>query len=176
MEDALLLKRALGGDESAFRSLYDRHATTVFGYALRLLGNRTDAEDVTQEVFLTLARRGSLYDPTRRFQTWLLTLVRNASIDHRRRRRSRPEAPIDREILETVAAGHPTSEGTEAIERALPCLPDNYREALWLCDAMGLTYQEAALIMECDPGTVGSRISRGRQLLRDHFKRNGHAV
>ena len=55
-------------------------------------------------------------------------------------------------------------------------LPLAYRETLWLCDAMGLTYVEAGAILGCDPGTIGSRISRGRKALREHFSRNGHEV
>ncbi len=176
MEDTRLLQRALQGDPTAFGSLYDRNAAAVFGYAYRMLGNRTDAEDVTQDVFLALARRGGSYDPTRSFKTWLLTLARNASIDHRRRRRCRPAAPIDRDILESAVAVTQERDDTELLERALPQIPDVYREALWLCDAMGLSYQEASQLMECDAGTIGSRISRGRQLLRDLFKRNGHVV
>jgi len=171
VNDEHLLERSLQGDPAAFRELYDRHAGEVYGYARRIVGDGAAAEDVSQEVFLTVVRRGATFDRTRAFRPWLLTLVRNKSIDWLRARAKRPETKLEGEALEALAG-----EAGEAVEVALARLPLAYRETLWLCDALGLTYVEAGAILGCDPGTIGSRISRGRKALREHFSRNGHDV
>lgn len=173
MTDADLLRRALDGDREAFASLYDRHARPVYGYVLRLLGDRTAAEDAVQETFLALFR-GRSFDATRSFTAWMLTLARHAAIDALRRRR--PEVAIDREVMETEPAPSTDAATAEFVEAALRRLPDEYREALWLCDAMGLSYREAAEIMGCELATVGTRIARGRERMRAQMVRHGHAV
>lgn len=176
MDDAVLLGRSLSGDADAFRGLYDRHAASVYGYALRLLGDGTRAEDVTQEVFLALMRRGRSYDPSRPFRTWLLTMARNASIDQIRRRRARPESALGDEARGAAAPLPPEPGLAEFVEQALATLPEAYRETIWLCDALGMSYREAGDLLGCDTGTVGSRVSRARQMLREHLMRNGHAL
>ena len=102
--------------------------------------------------------------------------MRNKAIDHLRARSKRPETKLDGEVLDALAEAAPDSGAGEAVERALARIPLAYRETLWLCDGLGLTYEEAGATLGCDPGTVGSRISRGRQMLRDYFSRNGHEV
>ena len=176
MRDEELLQRSLQGDPDAFRALYDRHADSIYGYARRILGSETAAEDVSQEVFMALLRGGRTFDGSRAFRPWLLTLVRNKAIDHLRARSKRPETKLDGEVLDALAEAVPDSGAGEAVERALARIPLAYRETLWLCDGLGLTYEEAGATLGCDPGTVGSRISRGRQMLRDYFSRNGHEV
>ena len=176
MNDENLLELSLQGDSDAFRALYDRHAGEVYGYARRIVGDGAAAEDVSQEVFLTVVRRGATFDRTRAFRPWLLTLVRNKAIDWLRSRAKRPETKLEGEALEALARQAVSGEAGEAVEVALARLPLAYRETLWLCDALGMTYVEAGAILGCDPGTIGSRISRGRKALRDHFSRNGHEV
>ena len=176
MDDEALLERSLQGDASAFRALYDRHAGEVYGYARRIVGDGAAAEDVSQEVFLTVVRRGSTFDRSRAFRPWLLTLVRNKSIDWLRARAKRPETKLEGEALEALAERAVAGEAGEQVEVALARLPLAYRETLWLCDALGLTYVEAGAVLGCDPGTIGSRISRGRKALREHYSRNGHDV
>jgi RNA polymerase sigma-70 factor (ECF subfamily) len=176
VRDEELLERSLEGDPDAFRALYERHADTIYGYARRILGNDAAAEDVSQEVFLALLRGGRTYDGARAFRPWLLTLVRNKAIDHLRARAKRPETKLDGEILDTLSETVPDSGIGDAVERSLARIPLAYRETMWLCDGLGLTYEEAGGILGCDPGTIGSRISRGRKMLRDYFSRNGHEV
>ena len=162
MDDAVLLERALRGDRAAFASVYDRHAKAVYGFALRMVGDRGAAEDVTQEAFLALLR-GRAFDASRGFLPWLLTVTRNEALDHLRRRGRRPESPIDRELLETAPAREHDATAKDAVETALRLLPGEFREAVGLCDAMGLSYHEAAEVMGCPLGTVGTRVMRGRR-------------
>jgi RNA polymerase sigma-70 factor, ECF subfamily len=122
-----------------------------------------------------VSRKGSTYDPARPFLGWLLALTRNGAIDHMRRRRVRA-ALTDRGQLEQLSAPSRDPATAELVEHALSLIPATYREAVWLCDALGLSYAEASEALQCDIGTVGSRVSRGRQLLREHLMRNGHAM
>ena len=174
-EDRILLSRALRGDADAFRSLYDRYAPAVYGYALRLTAQRHNAEDVTQDVFLALLKRGKSYDPSRPFLPWVLGITRHEAINHLRRRK-RVERSVDRELMETAPAPSGDPDAAEFIEEALIKVPPVFREALWLCDGMGMSYDESARIMGCDPGTVGSRLSRGRKLLLQQVARKRYAV
>ena len=175
MEDAFLLSRALKGDRGAFTTLYDRHSAGVFGYALRIVRERSAAEDVVQETFVGLLG-GRRYDAGRPFTSWLLAIARNAAIDLLRRRKTRREVGAEEELLSHPAHAGPDADARETVEVALKALPDEFREALWLCDGMGLTYQEASEVMGCETGTVGSRVARGRKLLREQFARAGHEV
>ena len=175
LSEAELLARVRSGDGQAFSDLYDRHGALVFGYALRLTADRALAEDVSQEVFLALLRHGGTYDPARPFIPWLLTLVRNKAIDFFRRTGNKPEAlaPAHLEDLPSKPADSPIG---EPIERALAELPAAFREAVWLSDGLGIPYVEVAEILGCDVGTVGSRVSRGRKLLRDYFSRHADVL
>lgn len=175
MDDAGLLASALKGDRTAFTTLYDRHASGVFGYAVKIVRDRSAAEDVVQETFVGLLG-GRRYDSSRPFVSWLLAITRNAAIDLLRRRKTRREVGADDEIGTRPAPSGPDADAREAVDAAMKQLPDEFREALWLCDGMGLTYQEASEVMGCETGTVGSRVARGRKLLREQFARAGHEV
>ena len=174
MDDARLLARCVQGDKVALATLYDRHASSVFAYALRLVGERSAAEDVTQETFMALAG-GVRFDPSRSFDAWLLTVTRNEAFDLLRRRKRRREVPMEGGT-DVAAAPSADPAAAEAVEWALRSVPAEFREALWLCDAMEMSYREASEVMGCEVGTVGSRVARGRQLLREQFARSGHAV
>ena len=119
---------------------------------------------------------GRRYDSSRPFVSWLLAITRNAAIDLLRRRKTRKEVGAEDEVISRAAPSGPDADAREAVEVALKALPDEFREALWLCDGMGLTYQEASEVMGCETGTVGSRVARGRKLLREQFVRAGHEV
>lgn len=173
-EDGTLLTRALKGDRAAFATLYDRHSSSVFGYAVRLTGDRSAAEDVVQETFVALLG-GKRFDPSRSFTAWLLTIARNEAFDLLRRRKVRKEVGIG-DVLEREAAPGADLGSREAVEVALRAIPDEYREAVWLCDGIEMSYHEAAEVMGCEIGTVGSRVARGRQLLKEQFSRSGYAV
>jgi RNA polymerase sigma-70 factor (ECF subfamily) len=173
-EDAELLSRALRGDRAAFATLYDRHAAAVYAYAVRLTGDRSAAEDVTQEAFLGLVK-GVRYDARRPFMAWMLTIARNEAYDLLRRRRSRRESALGG-APEPAAAAVPDLGTRDHVETALRALPDEFREAVWLCDGLEMSYREAAEVMGCEVGTVGSRVARGRALLKRELSRTGHAV
>jgi RNA polymerase sigma-70 factor (ECF subfamily) len=175
LDDGTLLARAARGDRGALATLYDRHSGAVFGYAYRLTGERASAEDAVQEAFLALLRSRS-YDPRRPFLPWMLTVTRNAALDLMRKRTRRGEVTLDEDVARTGPSGPRGVDAADEVEKALSRVPDEYREALWLCDGMGMSYREASELMGCDEGTVGSRLSRGRKLLKEHYARNDHAL
>ena len=148
------------------------HSTRVYRLAYRLTGNRHDAEDLTQEVFVRVFKALHTYRPGT-LEGWIHRITTNLFLDQaRRRRRIRFDAlPIDfgdRVAGLTPPPDHELDRGLfdTDVEAALAELPPEYRAAVVLCDVEGLTYDEIAQALGVKLGTVRSRIHRGRALLR----------
>ncbi len=184
--DEPLLRAARKGDPRAFQQLYEHHAPVVFRVAFRLLGNRLDAEDVTQEVFVTLHRRLGTFDFRSSFQTWCYRITVNACYDKMRKQQRRAAYQagyVDDEdgVLEGVPAGHRPGPVQRVllqdlqhyIEQALARLHPNLRTALVLKEIEELSYQEIASIMACSQGTVASRLARARQQVAHYLRLAG---
>ena len=152
--------------------IVERHSDRVYRLAYRLTGNRHDAEDLTQEVFVRVFRSLSTYTPGT-FEGWLHRITTNLFLDQaRRKQRIRFDALSD-ERAERLTCAAPTPDLAyvdrtfdDDIERALATLPPDFRAAVVLCDVEGLTYEEIAEILGTKLGTVRSRIHRGRAMLR----------
>lgn len=150
-----------------------QHSDRVFRLAYRLTGNRHDAEDLTQEVFVRVFRKLDTYSPGT-FEGWLHRVTTNLFLDQaRRRQRIRFDALSDERAARlTSSSPSPEAALTEQtfdddVERALATLPPDFRAAVVLCDVEGLSYEEIAEIMDAKLGTVRSRIHRGRAMLRE---------
>nr|WP_275888076.1 RNA polymerase sigma factor SigE [Nocardioides houyundeii] len=149
-----------------------RHSDRVFRLAYRLTGNRHDAEDLTQEVFVRVFRSLDSYTPGT-FEGWLHRITTNLFLDSaRRRQRIRFDALSD-ERASRLTSSEATPDAAYAdqtfdddVERALATLPPDFRAAVVLCDVEGLSYEEIAEILDAKLGTVRSRIHRGRGMLR----------
>jgi len=149
-----------------------QHSARVYRLAYRLTGNRHDAEDLTQEVFVRVFRSLDGYTPGT-FEGWLHRITTNLFLDQaRRRQRIRFDALSDERADRLRSAG-PTPDVAYAdrtfdddVEAALATLPPDFRAAVVLCDVEGLTYEEIAQILDAKLGTVRSRIHRGRAMLR----------
>lgn len=145
----------------------------IYNFAYRLTGNPDDAADLVQEVLLRVRRGLEAYQPGS-FEGWLWRITRNAFLDEVRRRNRRPTAPIPEEVdrwegASTVGADveyDRVSLGDD-IQKALLRLPMEFREAVVLCDVVGLSYEEISLAVAVPIGTVRSRIHRGRRMLRE---------
>ena len=150
----------------------ENHSDRVFRLAYRLTGNRPDAEDLTQEVFVRVFRSLDSYTPGT-FEGWLHRITTNLFLDGaRRKQRIRFDALSDERAARLQSAS-PAPDAAYAdqrfdddIESALATLPPDFRAAVVLCDVEGLTYEEIAEIMDAKLGTVRSRIHRGRGMLR----------
>ena len=152
--------------------IVERHSDRVYRLAHRLTGNRADAEDLTQEVFVRVFRSLDTYTPGT-FEGWLHRITTNLFLDQaRRKQRIRFDALSD-ERAARLASPAPAPETAYAeqtfdddVERALASLPPDFRAAVVLCDVEGLSYEEIATILDAKLGTVRSRIHRGRSMLR----------
>ncbi len=162
-----------GPDEvPTWDEVVERHSDRVYRLAYRLTGNRPDAEDLTQEVFVRVFRSLSTYTPGT-FEGWLHRITTNLFLDQaRRKQRIRFDALSD-ERAGRLTSSSPAPDVAYAdqtfdddIERALATLPPDFRAAVVLCDVEGLTYEEIAGILDAKLGTVRSRIHRGRAMLR----------
>lgn len=159
------------------------HLDALYQVALRLTRNRAEAEDVVQEACLRAFRSFDRFNPGTNCRAWLFTILRNVFLN-RVRGAGREVLEADMEGVDTaeaaararVVAGNPIAGNPEEeffqtvvhgdIDRALKGLPLPFREAIVLVDIEGLSYREAAEVLGCPIGTVMSRLSRGRALLR----------
>ncbi|TQL69697.1 RNA polymerase sigma-29 (SigE) subunit [Nocardioides albertanoniae] len=153
--------------------IVEKHSDRVYRLAYRLTGNRPDAEDLTQEVFVRVFRSLDTYSPGT-FEGWLHRITTNLFLDQaRRKQRIRFDALSDERASRLTSNG-PTPDVAytdqrfdDDIERALATLPPDFRAAVVLCDVEGLSYEEISEILGAKLGTVRSRIHRGRAMLRD---------
>ncbi len=150
-----------------------QHADRVYRLAYRLSGNRSDAEDLTQETFVRVFRSLADYTPGT-FEGWLHRITTNLFLDMVRRRQKIRFDALAEDASERLASDEPGPERAyeqnnldPEIQRALDALPADFRAAVVLCDLEGLSYEEIALTLDIKVGTVRSRIHRGRVLLRE---------
>jgi RNA polymerase sigma-70 factor (ECF subfamily) len=167
VEDRELVRRVLAGQTDDFRALVERHQQSIFRFAAGLLGNREEAEDVTQETFLAAFANLSGYDSSRAaFSTWLFTIARNRCINSLKR--SRPTALDEPDSLAHRTSTDPivSQELSQQLDRALAALPVEQRSAFVLAEIEELPYAEIARIERTSVGTVKSRIHRAKQRLQ----------
>ncbi len=148
------------------------YGRVIYNFAYRLTGNPDDASDLAQEVLLRVRRGLRTYRPGS-FEGWLWRITRNAFLDDVRKRQRRPTTELPDEDRSALAAAPTPDEVlaetrlSEEVQQALLQLPYEFREAVVMCDVVGLTYQEIAEAVDVPVGTVRSRIHRGRLMLRD---------
>ena len=170
--DAELARMAARGDAAAFEELHRRYRRLVYNVALRMTGNAADAEDLTQDSFISVLRSVRGFRGEAAFATWLYRLAVNQVRMHFRRRKSRPEEVTgDGEINESASAfarrgSAPRAVERIAIERAVGQLPPGYRAAFVLHDVEGYEHEEIARMLGCDAGTSRSQLHRARAKLR----------
>jgi RNA polymerase sigma factor (sigma-70 family) len=177
MTDHSLADRTPTWDE-----VVDQHSARVYRLAYRLTGNRADAEDLTQEVFMRVFRSLESYTPGT-FEGWLHRITTNLFLDQARRKAKirfdslgdQPDGrlpgrtpPPDHQVLDTVFDSD--------VEQALMALAPQFRAAVVLCDVEGLSYEEIGEVLGLKLGTVRSRIHRGRAQLRRALAHRAPAI
>jgi RNA polymerase sigma-70 factor, ECF subfamily len=177
-EDLFGLVRA--GDEDAFLTLYRRRQAGIYRFALRMTGSEAVAEDVTQEVFLTLIRGDGRYEAGRgSVSSYLYGVARNQVFKRFEKERGllpMIEAEDERESFEGLrVCADPLGdlarrETIESVRQAVLALPPHYREAVVLCDLHEMSYAEAAVVLGCAVGTVRSRLHRARGMLAERLR------
>ena len=174
--DDVLLRRAAKGDEEAFTLLYRRHQAAMYRFALRMTGNTWSAEEIVQDVFMTLMRAPKKYDATRgALGAFLYGVTRNRVMKHLERLPREISLEIRNEdgtgtgiVLQdasTPAMWVEKRERRQQVRAAVLELPVEFREAVVLCELEEMSYEEAAQMAGCPIGTIRSRLHRGRALL-----------
>lgn len=160
---------------SSWEEVARTHGRKIYNFAYRLTGNPHDAADLVQEVLLRVRRGLADYQPGS-FDGWLWRITRNAFVDDVRKRNRRPTTPLPDNPERQLSWSHPGADDVfdslrlgEEIQKALLDLPYEFREAIVMCDVVGLTYEEIAASIEVPIGTVRSRIHRGRKILRERL-------
>ena len=162
-----LLARCGDGDRAAFAETYNRTSAKLFGIILRILPERGEAEDVLQEVYVTVWRKAAEFDPARASPiTWLATIARNRAIDRFRSRASRPSAPLDEaaDVRDDSPAADQlidTARASSAVLAALASLEPRHAAAIRSTYFEGLTYEALAEREGVPVGTLKSWVRRG---------------
>jgi RNA polymerase sigma factor (sigma-70 family) len=185
-EDRILIERCLKGDEKAFEELLSKYRRSVFSICLRMVRNRSTAEDIAQEVFIKVFSALSRYDPTYPFSSWLNRITSNLCIDYIRRDKERtvsldqPVSGADNDLLiqlPTAVAGPDremeSKEIMAILEEALGNIPEHYRIIVILRHQEQLSYEEISDTLGIPLGTVKARIHRARNMIIEYFQKKG---
>ena len=177
--DLGVLRKAQKGDERAFSIIVRTYEQPVFNYVLRLTGDRSLAEDLTQEVFLRVYQGLPSFSLRSRFTTWLFQVTKNRVLDELRALERRPRALValeDVAPLEVVDAPLERTETIQAVWRAVEELNPDLKMALLLRDVVGLSYTEIAETLEVTLATVKWRIYKAREEVQLSLQRDGLGV
>jgi RNA polymerase sigma-70 factor (ECF subfamily) len=174
--DDVLLRRAARGDEEAFVCLYRKHQGPLFRFAMRMTGSHWGAEEIVQDVFMTLLREPKKYDVQRgplgaflygiarnRVMKYLERIPREISLEEKNEDGTGSGVVLQDPL--TPAHWAEKRERMEQVRAAVLDLPAEFREAVVLCELEELSYEEAAQMIGCPIGTIRSRLHRGRALL-----------
>ena len=182
LSDDELLAMLRAGDEGAFLTLYHRWQGGIYRFALRMSGSEAVAEDVTQEVFVMLARGDWHYDSSRgAFSAYLFGVARNQALRRLEKDRFLSQIREDDDDRESsmpaglITLNDPLSDLTrkemiDSVRQAVLALPTHYREVVVLCDLQEMSYADASVALGCAVGTVRSRLHRARALLVEKLR------
>jgi len=191
---ALLVRRCIAGDAVAWEEIVQRYHRRIYNICYRFTGSGTDADDLTQEVFIKMYRTLNSYDVERgAFMTWVTTVTRNLLVDHFRKTRQErvtdsldtPQSeqddamPLGERIPDKGSSPDTkvqSREAKEAVHVALQKLSPELREAVILRDLQDMDYREIATVLRVPEGTVKSRINRGRAELARLLQRTYRQV
>ena len=178
VEESKLIRRAADGSADAFNALMGMHERRMYAVALRMCGNPEDAQDCLQEAMLRIFRSISGFKAQSSFSTWVYRITMNTCLDELRRRKNRPNTSLDglldagwspSDDEDTPERHAMRGEARQALRRFIGELPEDMRAAVVLRDVEGYSYDEIAEILNTNVGTIKSRISRGREKLRERI-------
>jgi len=176
--DILLMERIGAGDHRAFRELVERHQHAVVGTVAKMLGNPSEAEDISQQVFLRIWRHAKRYRPDAKFTTYLFTITRNLVFNESRRKKRRKETSSD-EREENSHMGTPDDPSRQpdaqmlqeelraAVDKAIASLPEQQRMAVVLRRYEQMPYEDIAGVLDLSVSAVKSLLFRARTTLRE---------
>lgn len=178
------MERLVAGHDEALNALMERHATPVFRFLCRLLGNEEDANDLAQESFVRVFQHRERFRSREKFTTWLYTIAGNLARNHHRWRSRHPQVSLDAtneasegslgDVLPSPQASPgETAEAAEraaAVRAAVDGLPEDMRESIILCEWEDMSMAEAAAVMQTTPKAVESHLYRARKVLRQRLR------
>ena len=170
--EAELLTRVVSGDREAFDAVMRVHEDRVFSVCLRILGDREQALDATQDTFLTVFRKAGQFQGRSAVGTWIYRIAVNTCYDQLRRTQRRPSEALPDHVDPSDPSAEEAIESAAVrpeIEDALAQLSPDFRNAVILSDLEGLPLPDVAEILGVPIGTVKSRLFRGRRLLAKHL-------
>lgn len=173
-----LIEKAAAGDAYAFEQLMEKHESRMYAVALRICRNREDAQDCLQDAMLRIYKALPNFKGLSSFSTWVYRIAMNTCLDELRRKKVRQAQSLDtlmesgyspQDPGETPESHAEASAMRKEIEKAIGDLPQDMRAAIVLRDIHGYSYEEISDILDTNVGTIKSRISRGREKLREVF-------
>lgn len=174
VSDEHLLQQVLRRDATALQRLYQRHGNAVYALAEYILREPAVAEELTQEIFLTVWNKAEQYEAGQaRFRTWLLSITRHRAIDQLRKRRRRIHSDFSLDDASVAEERAPLTEAIDSqreLHLLLRHLPEAQRLAIELCYLQGFTHEEIASHLQVPLGTIKSRILLGLKKLREMMK------
>ena len=179
MNEEKLIDRAARGDAAAFDELLGAYEKKMYAVCLRMSGNHEDAQDCLQETMLRVYRAISGFKGQSTFSTWLYRVAMNTCLDELRKKRNRTSTSLDglleagwspSDEFDTPERHALNREKSAEIRRVIAELPEDMRAAVVLRDIEGMSYEEIARVLDINVGTIKSRISRGREKLREKFQ------
>ena len=174
-DDRALVAQAQGGERAALDELLRRHYDRIYAICRRIAGNDADAADATQEALMAIVRGLPKFDNRAAFSTWSYRVATNACLDELRRRKRRPtpalvdehDGWVEQHTEDRTPAFDEQIAVRDEVQDALNQLPEEFRAPVVLRDCAGLDYAEIAKTLGIPPGTVRSRIARGRTKLAE---------
>jgi RNA polymerase sigma-70 factor (ECF subfamily) len=190
--DLLLLERLRVGDGNALEALMGQYAERVYRLAHGITRNQADAEEVVQDVFLTICRKGESFEGRSTLRSWIYRVTTNAALNKRRGKRQEVETSLEEHLPKFLADGHRagdrsyvlvdwsqnperdllSGETREALQRAIDRLPEHYRAILIMRDVGELSNEEVAEAVGASVPSVKSRLHRARMALREQVTRH----
>lgn len=173
MEDEEIMLEVRAGNVSKLETLFERYHRALFQFFLHLTAQRTMSEDLVQEVFFRILKYRRSYQPAASFRSWMYQVARNVHHDHAGRHSAEvslgdeivefrgPEAPPDRQAQSRQEA--------VLLRRAMAAMPREKREVLVMSRFLDLKYEEIAIVLKCEVGTVKVRVYRALRDLSDRF-------
>lgn len=174
--DEEIVGRVQKGDTDAFGTLVERYEAKLLRYGRKFLARSEDIEDIVQDVFLSAYQNMQGFDTRARFSPWIYRIAHNAFVNEFRRKKRSPVVFVDFDTL----ISHPVYEDPKLLERerdeikqmiekSLDKIPEKYREVLILYYSEDLSYKEIADVLQVPTGTVGVRIKRGKEALKEAY-------
>ncbi len=170
--DSELMRQVRGGRTAALATLFERHHARVYGYCLRMTGNRSAAEDLVQDVFMKMLRYKATFKDDSELVPWMFGIARNSCLAHLKRRANDhlpATQPVEELAADDAHGDQHDDRESDLVRQALLRLPAERREVLVLSRFEYKSYDEIARVLDCSVGAVKVRVHRAMKQLREIY-------